>query len=101
MFRHRTCHLSHITDVGVWLKSLRLHKYSPLLCSLTYDELLALDEGTLESQGVTKGARHKIVLSINKLKERHKQLVQIEKVNDQTLMFVKEICTQTFHYEEN
>ncbi|XP_069190551.1 protein Smaug homolog 2 isoform X2 [Procambarus clarkii] len=66
-------------DVGVWLKSLRLHKYSPLLCSLTYDELLALDEGTLESQGVTKGARHKIVLSINKLKERHKQLVQIEK----------------------
>ncbi|XP_042239312.1 protein Smaug homolog 1-like isoform X2 [Homarus americanus] len=66
-------------DVGVWLKSLRLHKYSPLLCSLTYDELLALDEATLESQGVTKGARHKIVLSINKLKERHKQLVQIEK----------------------
>ncbi|KAK8739360.1 hypothetical protein OTU49_003596 [Cherax quadricarinatus] len=66
-------------DVGVWLKSLRLHKYSPLLCSLTYDELLTLDEATLESQGVTKGARHKIVLSINKLKERHKQLVQIEK----------------------
>lgn len=66
-------------DVGVWLKSLRLHKYSPLLCNLTYDELLALDESTLESQGVTKGARHKIVLSISKLKERHKQLVQIEK----------------------
>ncbi|XP_071546337.1 protein Smaug homolog 2-like isoform X3 [Panulirus ornatus] len=66
-------------DVGVWLKSLRLHKYSPLLCSLSYEELLALDEATLESQGVTKGARHKIVLSINKLKERHKQLVQIEK----------------------
>ncbi|XP_050692028.1 protein Smaug homolog 2-like isoform X3 [Eriocheir sinensis] len=66
-------------DVGVWLKSLRLHKYSPLLCNLTYDELLALDEATLETQGVTKGARHKIVLSINKLKERHTQLVQIEK----------------------
>lgn len=66
-------------DVGVWLKSLRLHKYSPLLCNLTYEELLALDESTLESQGVTKGARHKIVLSISKLKERHKQLVQIEK----------------------
>ncbi|XP_045118912.1 protein Smaug homolog 2-like isoform X3 [Portunus trituberculatus] len=66
-------------DVGVWLKSLRLHKYSPLLCNLTYEELLALDETTLEAQGVTKGARHKIVLSINKLKERHTQLVQIEK----------------------
>ncbi|KAK7069899.1 hypothetical protein SK128_025089 [Halocaridina rubra] len=66
-------------DIGIWLKSLRLHKYSPLLCNLTYDELLALDESTLESQGVTKGARHKIVLSISKLKERHKQLVQIEK----------------------
>ena len=67
-------------DVGVWLKSLRLHKYSPLLCNLTYEELLALDEVTLEAQGVTKGARHKIVLSINKLKERYSQLVQIEKV---------------------
>lgn len=72
-------------DVGVWLKSLRLHKYSPLLCNLTYDELLALDEATLETQGVTKGARHKIVLSINKLKERHTQLVQIEKVMTGTL----------------
>ncbi|KAK4293156.1 hypothetical protein Pmani_034126 [Petrolisthes manimaculis] len=66
-------------DVGLWLKSLRLHKYAPLLCHLTYDELLSLDEATLEAQGVTKGARHKIVLSIQKLKERHKQLEQIEK----------------------
>ena len=71
---------SSVSDVGIWLKSLRLHKYSPLLCNLTYEELLALDESALESQGVTKGARHKIVLSISKLKERHKQLVQIEKV---------------------
>lgn len=70
--------------MGLWLKSLRLHKYAPLLCHLTYDELLALDEATLEAQGVTKGARHKIVLSIQKLKERHKQLEQIEKVRGET-----------------
>ena len=42
--------------------------------------MLALDEETLESKGVTKGARHKIVLSIAKLKDRHKQLVNLEKV---------------------
>ncbi|CAL4058781.1 unnamed protein product, partial [Meganyctiphanes norvegica] len=67
-------------DVGAWLKSLRLHKYSPLLSNLSYQELLALDEVTLESQGVTKGARHKIVLSIEKLKDRYRSLMQIEKV---------------------
>lgn len=85
---------SCIADVGVWLKSLRLHKYSPLLCNLTYDELLTLDETVLESQGVTKGARHKIVLSIKKLRERHKQLVQIEKVKNVKVEKVKSVLSR-------
>lgn len=64
-------------DVPAWLKSLRLHKYSPLFAHLTYDEMLELTEEGLEAQGVTKGARHKIVLSIGKLKERVIHLKQI------------------------
>ncbi|KAB7508195.1 Protein Smaug-like protein 1 [Armadillidium nasatum] len=66
-------------DIGVWLKSLRLHKYTPLLCNLKYEDLLALTEKDLEAKGVTKGARHKIILSIAKLRERPKQLENIEK----------------------
>ncbi|CAH1262380.1 SAMD4B [Branchiostoma lanceolatum] len=66
-------------DVPAWLKSLRLHKYAPLFSQLTYDEMMNLTEEQLEAQGVTKGARHKIVLSIQKLKERQTVLQQLEK----------------------
>ena len=48
---------------------------------MTYDELFSLNEETLEQKGVTKGARNKIILSITKLKERPKQLENIEKVS--------------------
>ncbi|KAF4530457.1 hypothetical protein B566_EDAN018608 [Ephemera danica] len=65
-------------DVAAWLKSLRLHKYSWLFASMTYDEMLALTEDALEARGVTKGARHKIVLSIKKLRERSSTLSQLE-----------------------
>eukprot|EP00058_Branchiostoma_floridae_P025076 XP_002610566.1 hypothetical protein BRAFLDRAFT_202549 [Branchiostoma floridae] len=70
---------SGMKDVPAWLKSLRLHKYAPLFSQLTYDEMMNLTEEQLEAQGVTKGARHKIVLSIQKLKERQTVLQQLEK----------------------
>ena len=41
--------------------------------------MLNLNEEQLENQGVTKGARHKICLSISKLAERPGQLRQMEK----------------------
>lgn len=66
-------------DVPAWLKSLRLHKYLSLFAQLTYDEMLNLNEEWLATQGVTKGARHKIILSIRKLRERHVTLCQLEK----------------------
>jgi hypothetical protein len=66
------------TDVPAWLKSLRLHKYSWLFASMTYEEMLALTEEALEARGVTKGARHKIVLSVKKLRERGATLMQLE-----------------------
>ncbi|XP_065347236.1 protein Smaug homolog 1 isoform X2 [Cloeon dipterum] len=65
-------------DVPMWLKTLRLHKYAWLFSSLTYDEMLSLSEEALEARGVTKGARHKIVLSVKKLKDRPSTLLQLE-----------------------
>ncbi|PSN56961.1 hypothetical protein C0J52_10865 [Blattella germanica] len=61
-------------DVPAWLKSLRLHKYAQLFAQLTYEEMLGLTEEQLAAQGVTKGARHKIIISIRKLKERYNTL---------------------------
>ncbi|ODN02877.1 Protein Smaug 1 [Orchesella cincta] len=65
------------SEVPTWLKSLRLHKYAFLFAHLTFEEMLTLSEEGLEQQGVTKGARHKIVLSIGKLRERVSQLKQL------------------------
>ncbi|XP_034716609.1 protein Smaug homolog 1 isoform X6 [Etheostoma cragini] len=64
-------------NVPAWLKSLRLHKYAALFATMTYDEMMSLTEEQLEK--VTKGARHKIVISILKLKERQNLLRSLEK----------------------
>uniref|UniRef100_A0A672ZSI4 Protein Smaug homolog 1 n=1 Tax=Sphaeramia orbicularis TaxID=375764 RepID=A0A672ZSI4_9TELE len=70
---------SGMRDVPAWLKSLRLHKYAALFSTMTYDEMLSLTEEQLEAQKVTKGARHKIVISIQKLKDRQNLLRSLEK----------------------
>ncbi|XP_040268167.1 protein Smaug homolog 1 isoform X3 [Bufo bufo] len=67
------------TNVPTWLKSLRLHKYAALFSQMTYEEMMSLNECQLEAQNVTKGARHKIVISIQKLKERHILLKSLER----------------------
>ncbi|XP_015262991.1 PREDICTED: protein Smaug homolog 1 isoform X2 [Gekko japonicus] len=67
------------TNVPAWLKSLRLHKYAALFSQMTYDEMMTLTECQLEAQNVTKGARHKIVISIQKLKERQNLLKSLER----------------------
>ncbi|XP_061743288.1 protein Smaug homolog 1 isoform X1 [Nerophis ophidion] len=70
---------SGMRDVPSWLKSLRLHKYAVLFSTMTYDEMMSLTEEQLEAQKVTKGARHKIVISIQKLKDRQNLLRSLEK----------------------
>ncbi|XP_077467820.1 protein Smaug homolog 2 [Stigmatopora argus] len=70
---------SGMKDVPTWLKSLRLHKYASLFSQMTYEEMMILTEHHLESQNVTKGARHKIALSIQKLRERQSVLKSLEK----------------------
>ncbi|KRY84383.1 Protein Smaug -like protein 2 [Trichinella pseudospiralis] len=66
-------------DIPQWLKMLRLHKYTPLFSKISYDDMMTFSEEKLEALGVTKGARKKIVLSIEKLKQRAKTLKQLEK----------------------
>ncbi|XP_063061147.1 protein Smaug homolog 2 isoform X2 [Engraulis encrasicolus] len=70
---------SGMKDVPTWLKSLRLHKYASLFSQMSYEEMMTLSEHHLESQNVTKGARHKIALSIQKLRERQSLLKSLEK----------------------
>ncbi|KAG5865136.1 hypothetical protein JTB14_015065 [Gonioctena quinquepunctata] len=61
-----------------WLKSLRLHKYSWVFNNLTYSHMINLTDEDLQKIGITKGARHKILLSVYKLKERSKMLTDLE-----------------------
>ncbi|CAG5095680.1 Similar to samd4a: Protein Smaug homolog 1 (Xenopus laevis) [Cotesia congregata] len=70
---------SGMRDVPRWLKTLRLHKYSYLFTTMSYEEMLQLTEDQLAEQGVTKGARHKLALSISKLQQRYSTLVNLEK----------------------
>lgn len=63
----------------MWLKTLRLHKYSYLFTTLSYEDMLQLTEERLADQGVTKGARHKLALSIVKLQQRYQTLLNLEK----------------------
>ena len=66
-------------EVPGWLKSLRLHKYKQLFAALSYEQMLNLTEQQLEQRNVTKGARHKIIVNIEKLKARQSNLANLEK----------------------
>uniref|UniRef100_A0A182KF29 Protein Smaug n=1 Tax=Anopheles christyi TaxID=43041 RepID=A0A182KF29_9DIPT len=68
-----------MSSIAHWLKSLRLHKYVWLFSNLTYEKMLGITEEYLQSLGVTKGARHKLAICIQKLKERFGTLLQLEK----------------------
>lgn len=67
-----------MSAVGPWLKSLRLHKYAWLFSDLGYDQMLAVDEERLERLGVTRGARHKLLLSIRRLAERERDVARLQ-----------------------
>ncbi|XP_048734803.1 protein Smaug homolog 1-like isoform X2 [Ostrea edulis] len=46
---------SGMRDVPTWLKSLRLHKYAYLFQQMTYEEMLNVSEGWLETQDIVDG----------------------------------------------
>lgn len=68
-----------MANIAVWLKSLRLHKYLWLFTNVTYQQMMEMTEEYLENLGVTKGARHKLVLCIQKLADRVSLLKQLNK----------------------
>lgn len=86
---------SGMKDVHSWLKSLRLHKYSELFSSMNYHQMMSLTEDELESKGVTKGARHKIILNINKLKNRVNNLKALEQsLGDEGPQYVRQALNE-------
>ncbi|XP_074789423.1 protein Smaug homolog 2-like [Athene noctua] len=70
---------SGMKDVPSWLESLGLQKYTALFSQMTYEEMMTLTEHHLESQNVPRGARQRILLSIQKLRERPNILRVLEK----------------------
>uniref|UniRef100_A0A915D7Y8 SAM domain-containing protein n=1 Tax=Ditylenchus dipsaci TaxID=166011 RepID=A0A915D7Y8_9BILA len=70
-------------EVPSWLKGLRLHKYTQLFQQMSYVEMMGMDDQQLEHRQVTKGARKKILQSIQKLRERVSLLKQLEACIDE------------------
>ncbi|KAF5351900.1 hypothetical protein D9756_007479 [Leucocoprinus leucothites] len=51
-----------LKDIPAWLRSLRLHKYTARFEGMTWQEMVALDDGVLEKKGVTAlGARRRLL----------------------------------------
>ncbi|KAF8631021.1 hypothetical protein AX15_002632 [Amanita polypyramis BW_CC] len=53
---------SLLNDIPAWLRSLRLHKYTPNFEGMKWQDVVALDEAQLEAKGVAAlGARRKML----------------------------------------
>ena len=79
-----------MTNVPDWLKYHRLHKYSPIIMSMTYDEMMLIKEESLISLGITKGAARKLAKIIAFLHERQQLLEDINgKLNQGTEVDVR------------
>jgi hypothetical protein len=51
-----------LNDVAGWLRTLRLHKYTPNFERMTWKDMVVMDEAALEAQGVAAlGARRKML----------------------------------------
>ncbi|KAI9507782.1 hypothetical protein F5148DRAFT_956481, partial [Russula earlei] len=51
-----------LSDVAGWLRTLRLHKYTPNFEGMTWKDMVVMDEAALEAQGVAAlGARRKML----------------------------------------
>lgn len=69
--------LTIMDSIDKWLKSLRLHKYTHLFKTLTYEQMLTIDEKFLIDLDITKGARNKILVSVKKLNLRPERLINM------------------------
>ncbi|KAG5638802.1 hypothetical protein H0H81_010031 [Sphagnurus paluster] len=60
-----------LNDIPAWLRSLRLHKYTSCFDGLTWQEMVVLDDATLESKGVAAlGARRRLLRTFEHARKR-------------------------------
>jgi hypothetical protein len=59
-----------LKDIPAWLRSLRLHKYAQCFDGLTWQEIVMLDDVTLETKGVAAlGARRRLLRSFEQVRK--------------------------------
>lgn len=60
-----------LNDVPGWLRSLRLHKYTPNFETMTWREMVVMDEAALEAKGVAAlGARRKMLKTFEAVRNK-------------------------------
>jgi hypothetical protein len=60
-----------LKDIPAWLRGLRLHKYTPCFEGLTWEEIVVLDDATLEAKGVAAlGARRRLLRTFDHVRKR-------------------------------
>jgi len=60
-----------LKDIPAWLRGLRLHKYTQCFAGLTWEEIVALDDATLEAKGVAAlGARRRLLRTFEHVRKR-------------------------------
>jgi hypothetical protein len=60
-----------LKDIPAWLRGLRLHKYTQCFDGLTWEEIVVLDDATLEAKGVAAlGARRRLMRTFEHVRKR-------------------------------
>ncbi|KAF4620275.1 hypothetical protein D9613_000336 [Agrocybe pediades] len=60
-----------LKDIPAWLRTLRLHKYTQCFDGLTWQEMVVLDDATLEAKGVAAlGARRRLLRTFEHVRKR-------------------------------
>jgi hypothetical protein len=60
-----------LKDIPGWLRGLRLHKYTQCFDGLTWEEMVVLDDATLEAKGVVAlGARRRLLRTFEHVRKR-------------------------------
>jgi len=60
-----------LKDVPSWLRSLRLHKYTSCFEGMSWQDIVVLDEATLETKGVAAlGARRRLLKTFDNVKKK-------------------------------
>ena len=60
-----------LNDIAAWLRSLRLHKYTPNFEGMKWQDMVILDEAALEAKGVAAlGARRKMLKTFETVRKK-------------------------------